>query len=584
MSGRIPSDFIQDLVTRIDIVDLIDARVQLKRSGSNYVARCPFHTEKTPSFTVNRSKQFYHCFGCGASGNVIQFLMDYDHLNFVETVEDLASSLGLSIPREEGAEPKRDVQKKQSLEQQYGVQIQVAQFYAKQLKLSGGNVAVDYLKSREITGEIARDFLLGYASPNWSQLTPQFDNKMLLQTGLVIEKNNNQHYDRFRGRIMFPIRDKRGRCIGFGGRVLDDSLPKYLNSPETATFHKNQEVYGLFELLKKQPKPEQVLVVEGYMDVIALAQQGIPYAVATLGTAISPGHIHLLFRFTQQLIICFDGDEAGKKAAWRALEAALSDLRDGRQIRFMQLPDEHDPDSLVRQVGKAGFEQVMLAALPLSDYFFSHIMGPQPLVDMESRASVVNHAKPLIDKLPNGMFRDMMLEKLKEVAQLQKVEIEPAKALKANRINNKFKGRVKSSAFRIATALLIQNPTLVEKIDSSLIADLNETSSGVKMLTSLVNCIEQNPSITTGGLVEFFREQAEAKTVVALANLSLIIPEEGIEAEFNGSLERLLEQARKFERAELIAKANSGDLTLVEQNKLKDLLSVSKSETENDDK
>jgi len=345
VSGRIPREFIDDLLVRVDIVDLIDSHVPLKKTGNNFVARCPFHAEKTPSFSVNRKKQFFHCFGCGASGNAISFLMDFSHLDFVEAVEDLAGFVGIEVPRE-SIEYQSAGPKKEDLSSLYMLMEQVAAFYVEQLRSSDeGKIAVEYLKNRGVSGDCAGDFMLGYAPNEWKTLAPRFNPKLLLEAGLLVEKDGGQPpYDRFRGRLMFPIRDKRARIIGFGGRVLDDSLPKYLNSPETPLFHKGKEVYGLYELLEKNSKPQRILIVEGYMDVIALAQFGIHYAVAALGTSASQAHMDLLFRFSSELVFCFDGDKAGREAAWRAMEAAFSSLKDGRQIRIMLLPQNHDPD------------------------------------------------------------------------------------------------------------------------------------------------------------------------------------------------------------------------------------------------
>ena len=331
MSGRIPREFIDELLVRVDIVDLIDSHVPLKKTGANYVARCPFHTEKSPSFSVNRNKQFFHCFGCGASGNAISFLMDFSHLDFIEAVEDLAAFVGVDVPRESVAH--QSVSKKEDLSGLYGLMERVAAFYIEQLRVS--QKAVDYLKVRGVKSAVARDFMLGYAPDKWSALAEKFSQKLLIDAGLVVIKDDGQVYDRFRGRIMFPIRDKRARIIGFGGRVLDDSLPKYLNSPETSLFHKGKEVYGLYELLEKNSKPQRILIVEGYMDVIALAQYGINYAVAALGTATSQAHLDLLFRFSSELVFCFDGDRAGREAAWRVMESAFSSLKDGRSCRIM---------------------------------------------------------------------------------------------------------------------------------------------------------------------------------------------------------------------------------------------------------
>ncbi|MGZ5031390.1 MAG: DNA primase, partial [Methylobacter sp.] len=416
MSGRIPREFIDELLVRVDIVDLIDSHVPLKKTGNNFVARCPFHSEKTPSFSVNPKKQFFYCFGCGASGNAISFLMNFSHLDFVEAVEDLAGFAGLEVPRE-SLEHHQPEQKKVDLKSLYALMEQVAAFYAEQLRTSNeGKKAAQYLKNRGVSGDCAGDFMLGYAPDEWKALSTRFNQKLLLEAGLLVHNENDQLYDRFRGRLMFPIRDKRARIIGFGGRVLDNSLPKYLNSPETSLFHKGKEVYGLYELLQKNAKPQRILIVEGYMDVISLAQHGIHYAVAALGTATSQAHLDLLFRLSSELVFCFDGDKAGREAAWRAMEPAFSSLKDGRQIRIMLLPQDHDPDSLVREEGVDGFISRVETAETLSEYFFGHFSKELKLSEMEGRAQLVIKAKPYLDKLPESIFKEMMFARLKELS------------------------------------------------------------------------------------------------------------------------------------------------------------------------
>ncbi len=413
MAGRIPREFIDNLIARVDIVDLIDARVPLKRAGKNYQARCPFHNEKSPSFSVNREKQFYHCFGCGASGNAISFLMDYERQTFVEAVETLAESLGLEIPRESSYDGKKREQEADSILPLYQVQEQAAEFYARQLREHPEAArARDYLQRRGLSDDIIQCFKIGYAPPGWRNLPDTLPAQHLLASGLAISKEAGSFYDRFRDRIMFPIRDRRGRVAGFGGRVMGDETPKYLNSPETPTFKKHREVYGLYELLSTRIRPERIVVVEGYMDVIALAQHGITYTVATLGTATSSDHADLLFRYASELVFCFDGDKAGRNAAWKALEACLPALRDGRSIRFLMLPETHDPDSLVREEGSEGFEHRLSGAQPLSDYFFQHLSENLDLDSIEGGSTLYQKASPLLGKLPVGVFREMMQARL----------------------------------------------------------------------------------------------------------------------------------------------------------------------------
>ena len=568
MSGQIPRSFIDALLVRVDIVDLIDSHLQLKKTGANYVACCPFHNEKTPSFSVNRAKQFFYCFGCGAGGNAISFLMDYNNLDFVEAVEDLASFIGVDVPRETGNY--QQVSEKQDLSHLYEVSEQVAVFYAQQLREPRGQVAVNYFKSRGVSGRIARDFLLGYAPDEWQLLATQFDEPSLIEAGLIIQKpETGRTYDRFRGRIMFPIRDKRGRVVGFGGRVLDDSTPKYLNSPETPLFQKGKEVYGLYELLLKQAKPPRILVVEGYMDVVILAEFGIDYSVATLGTATSQSHFDLLFRFSKELILCFDGDNAGQKAAWRAVEAVLPVLKEGRQLRVMLLPQGEDPDSLVRLQGKAEFETLLSNATPLSDYFFDYLSNETDLQAMESRASLANTAAPLLNKLPQGVFRVMMEAKLKALVQLDSLKVfqnERPTLVNKQRSN-------KASPMRTVVALLLLQPQLAELVIQKQL-DLEATTiGGISLLKSLLKAIAENPQINLASLIEIFRGTAEENQIYALANSSILISEQGIEGEFLGALTQLATQINEQQLDSLMAKEKHSGLTVTERQKFLQLLS-----------
>ncbi len=573
MSGRIPRTFIDDLLVRVDIVDLIDTHVPLKKSGSNFVARCPFHNEKTPSFSVSRNKQFYHCFGCGAGGNAISFLMDYNHLDFVEAVEDLAAFTGLDVPRE-----KVDYnpgQNKDSLEQMYSLLLQVAGCYARQLsKGVTAKDAVEYFKSRGVSGKTARDFLLGYAPDGWHFLAKQFDQKQLIAAGLLGQKDGGKPYDRFRGRVIFPIRDKRGRVTGFGGRVMDDSLPKYLNSPETPVFQKGKEVYGLYELLKNNAKPEKILIVEGYMDVIVLAEYGIKNVVATLGTATSKAHMELLFRFSSELVLSFDGDQAGRQAAWRAIEAGLPCLRDGRQIRIMLLLPGSDPDSLVREEGVDGFSKRISAASALSDFFYEQLSTGLNLANMESRARLVGKAKPYLEMLPGGVFREMMYEKLKAMAKVESLAIFGDNAaisrVEKNRLSQRE--RYQQSPARTAIALLLQHPELITIAEQKQLNLKGIDFPGVPLLDKIVSRILANPEISLAGLVEGFRGLAEEKFVNVLASLPLLIPDGGIESEFSDSLLRIVEQARDDELEKLLEKEQKEGLSAEERQLLPKLL------------
>jgi DNA primase len=567
MSGRIPREFIDELLVRVDIVDLIDSHVPLKKTGTNYVARCPFHTEKTPSFSVNRNKQFFHCFGCGASGNAISFLMDFSHLDFVEAVEDLAAFAGIDVPRESlgyQAESKKD-----DLNSLYVVMEQVAAFYVEQLRVSPK--AIDYLKARGIKGEIARDFMLGYAPDKWGALSGRFSQKLLIEAGVMVRKDDGQAYDRFRGRIMFPIRDKRARIIGFGGRVLDDSLPKYLNSPETSLFHKGKEVYGLYELLQKNSKPQRILIVEGYMDVIALAQYGIDYAVAALGTAASQAHLDLLFRFSSELVFCFDGDRAGREAAWRAIASVFPSLKGGRQIRIMLLPQNHDPDSLVREEGLDKFTERIQSAQVLSDYFFEHFSKDLKLSEMEGRSNLRNEALSYLKQLPIGAFREMMFEKLSGLAKQYILDNEAILAQKKQVKKHQIKtGRLSLPSFVIA--LLLQNPKFIEIVEQKEI-DWNQLEfEGVERFKSILHMITDKKPTNYGMLLEAYRDHADEGIVKKLASFDLLIPDDGTEAEFSDALNGLLKQGREAGIARLQAKAQSKGLDSHEQETLVKML------------
>jgi DNA primase len=561
MAGRIPREFIDDLLARIDIVDLVDSLVPLKKSGSNFMARCPFHTEKTPSFSVNRNKQFFHCFGCGVSGNAISFLMDFNHLDFVEAVEDLAAFLGVDVPREQASIP-RTQSKRVNVEESYELLGQVAAFYYGQFRNNPeAQKAIDYFKSRGVGGEVAKGFLLGYASDQWHVLEAQFDREALLRAGLLVKTEKGKIYDRFRGRVMFPIRDRRGRVVGFGGRVLDDSLPKYLNSPETPVFQKNREVYGLYESLEKNAKPKRILVVEGYMDVIALHQYGIDYVVAVLGTAISTAHLDLLFRFTSELVICFDGDEAGKKAAWRAVEAVLSCMRDGRQMKFMMLPQGEDPDSLIRSKGANEFSKMQDQAQPLSDYFFEKLSQDSDLSTLEGRVSVAKNAKNYLQKIPNGIFQGLMMAKLKEITQVSDLDIydESLKLKRANKSRLSAKQKQNSPA-RTAIALLLQNPELVKVVEQQGVDLEGLVSPGVNLFGKIVRAILDSRQPSLASLIESFRGSPEEKHIKQLSFQATLVPEEGIESEFSDAMRRMIGQARENMLEKLIAKEKSEGL------------------------
>lgn len=422
MAGLIPQQFIDDVLDRVDIVEVIDKRVTLKKAGRNYTACCPFHNEKTPSFSVNPDKQFYYCFGCGAGGNSVGFIMDYDSLDFPAAVESLAAMVGLEVPREEqrpGSDNQR--QRKKQSESLYDALAWTSRHFQTQLrKHSNKKQAIDYLKSRGLSGEVCRDFGIGYAPPGWDNLLNAVEDNdqrkqriaQLETAGMLVKKENGDFYDRFRERIIFPIRDNRGRVIAFGGRVFNDDKPKYLNSPETPVFHKQRELYGLFEARKANRQLDYLLLVEGYMDVVSLVQYGINNAVATLGTSSSIYHLEKIFRHSSKLVVCFDGDEAGKKAASRLLETALPAMSDGREICFLFLPDGEDPDTYVRDKGKQAFDHLVEQAMPLETLLFATAGEGINLSSGAGKAKLSQRALPLIQKLPVGVFKQLMLAKL----------------------------------------------------------------------------------------------------------------------------------------------------------------------------
>lgn len=568
MSGWIPRQFIDDLLVRVDIVDLIDSHVPLKKVGSNFVARCPFHNEKTPSFSVNRNRQMYHCFGCGASGNAISFLMEYSHLEFVEAIEDLAAFVGVEVPRESGKDvPLVD---KDGLARLYALLEEIAVFYSGQLRGKEGGMAFDYLKRRDLSADVVRDYGLGYAPQAWDVLLRRFERNALIEAGMLVLREDGKAYDRFRGRLMFPIRDKRGRVIGFGGRVLDDSLPKYLNSPETPLFSKGKELYGLYELLQKKSRPERILIVEGYMDVIALAQYGFGNAVATLGTATSKAQIDLLFRYTSELVFCFDGDSAGRKAAWRAVEAALSGLKEGKRIKIALLPQGHDPDSLVRAEGVDGFSDRIAGAQLLSDYFFDYLSEQADLSGLEGRAQLMAVAKPQLEKIPQGVFKDMMRRRLGELVGVS-LDARQNRSTLIPQVNAKSKGSVKRpSLVRRVLALLIRYPHLAQ-----IAADQDWAGArfaGRELLEDVLQKIALEKSGNSAILVEAYRGTPQEKTVNALAAMALDVPEGGEQAEFAGALAQLLRQSRQEEISGLLAKEEREGLTVEEKQSLRVLL------------
>jgi len=535
MASRIPQDFIDQLLNRIDIVELIDSRVSLQKKGRNYSACCPFHSEKTASFTVSPEKQFYHCFGCGAHGTAIGFLMEYERLEFRDAIEELARHIGLELPRDTFT----TVPAERS--DQWRVLSLAADYFRQQLRRHPQRQrAVDYLRGRGLDGSSAKTFGIGYAPPGWDNLlsalhTASINSEQLVQAGLAISKENGGAYDRFRDRIIFPIRDRRGRVIGFGGRALDDSTPKYLNSPETTLFHKGRELYGLFEAQQQQRQLERLLVVEGYMDVIALAQQGIPYAIATLGTATTDEHLERIFRLTRDLVFCFDGDKAGRTAAWRALQTTLPQLRDGRQVGFLFLPEGEDPDSLIRQEGAAGFQQRLANMLTLSDYFFEQLSRQVNMNSVDGLARLTELAKPLLEIIPPGAYRDLMRERLEKTVKIPLRLTEPQPTKSAKTLNL---AQVRRTLPRYAISLLLAHPRLAQQLgalDSYRQIDM----PGLPLLLELIEILKTNPHLTTASLLERYRDSDTGTILARLAQAELLLDDELLDAEFFGTMEKI---------------------------------------------
>ncbi|AZF39666.1 DNA primase [Pseudomonas sp. R4-39-08] len=631
MAGLIPQSFIDDLLNRTDIVDVVSSRVQLKKAGKNYTACCPFHKEKTPSFSVSPDKQFYYCFGCGAGGNALGFLMDHDNLDFPQAVEDLAKAAGMEIPREESGRAHKPRQPTDS--PLYPLLTAAADFYRQALKSHPQRkAAVDYLKGRGLTGEIARDFGLGFAPPGWDNLykhlsSDTLQQKAMIDAGLLIENaETGKRYDRFRDRVMFPIRDSRGRIIAFGGRVLGDDKPKYLNSPETPVFHKGQELYGLFEARKNNRNLDEIIVVEGYMDVIALAQQGLRNAVATLGTATSEEHMKRLFRVVPSVLFCFDGDQAGRNAAWRALEATLSSLQDGRRARFLFLPEGEDPDTLVRSEGTDAFRaRINQHAQPLADYFFQQLTEEADPRSLEGKAHMATLAAPLIDKVPGANLRTLMRQRLLEITGLSGEAVsqlvhsapqhapptydpgmdydampdyadfhQPQEAFTPQQEwtpkkpgaggkkwdkkpwskNGKRGDRDEAYAPRtpvaveaptlIALRTLIHHPQLAGKVES---ADhfANESNTYAQVLIALIEAVQKNPKLNSIQLMARWHGTEQGRLLKALAEKEWLIDGDNLEQQFLDTINRLSAGQHTQTLDELIKRARQPGLSAEEQ-------------------
>lgn len=591
MAGLIPQAFIDDLLSRVDIVDVIDKRIKLRKTGKNYSALCPFHTEKSPSFSVEPEKQFYYCFGCGAGGNALGFVMDYERMDFPLAVETLAGDYGIEVPREEsGKQDNTRSESKLILE----VLEKSSAFYQQQLRAHPQKArAVSYLKSRGLTGVIAKHFGIGFAPPGWDNLLnalgqdeAQID--LLFKGGLIIkreqdgelgnaaDRKNDGQYDRFRDRIIFPIRDSRGRVLGFGGRVLTDEKPKYLNSPETLVYHKANELYGLYEARRSNPKQSRFMIVEGYMDVVALAQNGIDCAVATLGTATNATHLTRLFKIVSEVIYCFDGDQAGRTAAWRGMQATLPVLEDGRQVRFLFLPEGEDPDTLVRKIGKDRFTALMDEATPLADFFFNHLCEGLNPDSIEGKAKLSSRALPLLRQLPKGIYRQLMIDQLARMAGVESRSIEsmmgkteesppiidkdvdeppqypmPPEANYGQRASPApSKAKVVEKALPRspglkAIELLLHKPEMAVVLDKDMELLRENGNQYTDLLLELVELVKQDPTTNTYTMLGHCYGTPLGNQLTQLMKKEKITPLEGVSSEFHYLIDSLLSDAQK---------------------------------------
>jgi DNA primase len=556
----IPKSFIQDLLNRLDIVDVIERYVPLKKAGANFVACCPFHNEKSPSFTVSQSKQFYHCFGCGAHGTAIGFVMEHTGMGFVEAVEDLARSIGVTVPQEASNVPQHKV-----APDLYDLMQTATRYYREQLKQSPR--AIDYLKGRGLSGEVAARFGIGYSPDGWQNLSsavPYYQDASLVETGLVIEGENDKRYDRFRDRIMFPIVNVRGQVIGFGGRVLDKGEPKYLNSPETPLFEKGHELYGLYQAQKSIRAQQRVVVVEGYMDVVALAQHGVEYAVATLGTATTPFHVQKLLRLCEQVVFCFDGDRAGQKAAWRALENALPQLVDGKRIGFLFLPEEHDPDTYIREFGTEAFEEALEDSLPLSGYMLRELSAQVDLHTPEGRSALLQKAQPLLAAITAPTMALILRKEVAALAGITQEELEARfdiKPLASPRRPAPPKAkRSTPSGLRTLLRCLVMRPELVRELPEDWLRE-GEGAEGAA-IAALADWLHESADETsTAAMIQHFQGTVH-EVVFASAQGEVMQWGEDFDvgAEFAGTLDKLREESRKAELAVLNAKMQGQDL------------------------
>jgi DNA primase len=553
----IPQSFVQELLNRVDIVDVVERHVALKKAGANYVACCPFHSEKTPSFTVSHAKQFYHCFGCGAHGTAIGFLMEHNGLSFPEAVKELADRAGMQVPEE------RTTPAVPRVAGLHDLLLEATRYYREQLKRS--DKAIAYLKGRGVTGEIAARYGLGYAPSGWQNLAgvfPDYHAKGLLESGLVIQGEEGKRYDRFRDRVMFPILNQRGQVVGFGGRVIDHGEPKYLNSPETPVFEKGRELYGLYHARQAIRESGTVVVVEGYMDVVALAQHGIGAAVATLGTATTPNHVQLLFRHADRVVFCFDGDQAGRRAAWRALENCLSQLVDGKQVGFLFLPEGEDPDTYVRKTGRDGFERMLKGAQPLSTFLMAGLADRVDLGTQEGRARLLKDARPLVGQISAPALGLLVRKRLAEMAGVTLEELNSLLQIKqvlrnAERSPRRTPPRIQTLCRRVLQCLVL-NPELARAADVVVPAEAGDEG---ELLRQLLDFVRSSPqSVVTAAVIQHFAETPLDRQMAEIAReIAPFGPEFDSEAVFTGAMGKLAESRERDARAREINALHAKD-------------------------
>lgn len=591
--GLIPQTFIDELIARTDIVEVIGSRVQLKKAGREFRACCPFHNEKTPSFWVSPDKQFYHCFGCGAHGTVLRFLMEYDRMAFPEAVEELATRLSLEVPHEGGAGP---AGARRADEPLYELMGRVAQFYADTLMRD--ERAKAYALKRGLERETLEKFCIGYAPNSWNEVLRRFggndaDRKALAELGLIIERERGQaregerHYDRFRDRLMFPIRDVRGRIIAFGGRIIDQGEPKYLNSPETVLFHKGRELYGLYETRRARTTLKRLLVVEGYMDAVRLHQSGLTYAVATLGTATTPEHLKRIFRLVSEVVFSFDGDRAGRAAAWRALQNALPEAREGREIRFLFLPDGHDPDTLVAQEGPEAFEKRLeTSTVPLSEYLIRELSEQVDLTSADGLARFAEAARPLYAKLPAGVFRELLLGRLARVIGLTPDRLQelwggagatagaPAREAAPVKSVQTRTSAGRGSLVRQAILRLLWFPAIAGQVSESERSGLNASEEpGVELLCELLDHLRATPATSAAQVLERWADKPDAEHLAKLLQREDLVADAGAAAhELKSALVKLAGMAAAKRLAALEAKHRTSRLSTEEMQEFQRLM------------